>query len=85
MERTRGFLDRNGITQTELAAGLGYEQATISRKLSGARNWKLAEVQRALIWLSERLSRPVSFDEVFGVEDVIPDDAADVVAPDPAA
>jgi len=71
MERTRLFLDRNGITQTELAAALGVEQASISRKLSGSRSWRLAEVQRVLAWLTERLGRPVPFDEVFGEADVV--------------
>jgi transcriptional regulator with XRE-family HTH domain len=79
MERTQAFLDENGITQTELGEALGVTGATISRKLSGDRNWKLGEVQAALGWLSVRLGRPCTYDEVFG-----PDVAAsDVVAPAP--
>ncbi len=83
MERTQAFLDAHGITQAELGEALGVTGATISRKLAGLRNWKLAEVQAALAWLAKRLGRPVSYDEVFGAGDVA--DAADaaetVVAP----
>jgi transcriptional regulator with XRE-family HTH domain len=86
MERTQAFLDANGITQTELGEALGVTGATISRKLSGLRNWKLGEVQAALAWLSERLNRPVTFDEAFGA-DALAEAAGDVVAPgsDPSA
>ena len=85
MERTQAFLDANSLTQTELGEALGVTRATVTRKIAGSRKWSLDEVQRALAWLAIRLDRPVSFDEVFGAEDVVPDGAADVVAPDPAA
>jgi transcriptional regulator with XRE-family HTH domain len=77
MEKTQAFLDANGITQAELGEALGVQGAAISRKLGGSRNWKLGEVQAALGWLSVRLGRPCTYDEVFG-----PDVAADaLVAP----
>jgi transcriptional regulator with XRE-family HTH domain len=84
MEKTQAFLDLHGITQTELAEALGVTCATVSRKLAGLRNWKLGEVQAALAWLSERLSRPVTFDEAFGA-DSLAEAAGDLVALDPAA
>jgi predicted transcriptional regulator len=71
MTRTQAFLDRNHITQSELGAAIGYEQAAISRKLSGSRNWRLFEIRKVLAYLSERLGRLVSFDEVFGADDVV--------------
>jgi hypothetical protein len=40
----------------------------VSRKLGGRRAWKLVEVQRALEFLSVRLGRPVTYEEVFGIE-----------------
>lgn len=76
MDRTQAFLDANRITQAELAEALGVTGATISRKLAGLRNWKLVEVQVVLGWLSGRLGRPVSYDEVFGLAVAVP-----VVAP----
>lgn len=86
MEKTQAFLDSNGITQTELAEALGVTCATVSRKLGGLRNWKLGEVQAVLEWLSARLDRVVSYDEVFGAE-AHALTAAPVVAPssDPSA
>jgi transcriptional regulator with XRE-family HTH domain len=83
MERTQAFLDTNSLTQTELGEALGVTGATVSRKLSGSRNWKLAEVQRALEWFALRLGRPVSFDEAFGAADL--DVSVDSVAPSPDA
>lgn len=85
MERTQAFLDDNGITQSELGEALGVTGATISRKLAGLRNWKLGEVQAAMVWLSSRLARPVTFDEAFGA-DALAEAAGDLVVPssDPA-
>jgi len=71
MERTQAFLDTHGITQTALAEALGLQGPAVSRKLSGSRNWKLGEVQRALAFLSKRLGRPVDFAEVFGADDAM--------------
>jgi transcriptional regulator with XRE-family HTH domain len=68
VERTQAFLDSHGITQTELGRALGMTAASVSRKLAGFRNWKLAEVQRVLEFLIARLGRPVTYEEVFGIE-----------------
>ena len=86
MGKTQAFLDANGITQGEIANALGMTQAAVSRKLAGLRNWRLVEVQVVLGWLTTRLGRPVSYDEVFGL-DACTTAAGDVVAPssDPAA
>jgi hypothetical protein len=43
--KTQAFLDSHGITQTELGEALRMTGASVSRKLSGTRNWKLVEVQ----------------------------------------
>jgi transcriptional regulator with XRE-family HTH domain len=87
MEKTQAFLDLHGITQTELAEALGVTCATVSRKLGGLRNWKLGEVQAVLEWLSTRLERAVSYDEVFGADAHATLAAAPLVAPssDPSA
>jgi transcriptional regulator with XRE-family HTH domain len=86
MERTQAFLDANGITQTELGEALGVGGAAVSRKLSGSRNWKLVEVQTALAWLSARLTRPVTYEEVFGSTDAPePEPMVAPVSDDPAA
>ena len=71
MEKPRAFLDSQGITQTELGEALGMSGAAVSRKLAGLRHWKLAEVRRALEFLSGRLGRVVTYEEVFGVDNVV--------------
>lgn len=71
MERTQRFLDDNHISQTELASALGVTGATINRKIRGVRKWSLGEVHAALSFFSRRLGRPVSFDEVFGTDDMV--------------
>lgn len=95
MATTQAFLDANGITQAELGEALGVQRAAISKKLGGSRNWKLGEVQEVLAFLSRRLGRQVTFDEVFADSDWSHDaepaaaPAEEVVAPvldpDPAA
>ena len=77
MARTQEFLDIHGITQTELGEALGITGAAISRKLSGLRNWRLTEVQRVLEYLSQKLDRPVTYDEVFGSSLVVGPEAPD--------
>jgi transcriptional regulator with XRE-family HTH domain len=69
MDKPRAFLDSQGITQTELGEDLGMTGAAVSRKLAGLRHWKLIEVRSALEFLSERLGRAVTYEEVFGVDD----------------
>lgn len=52
----------------ELAAALGLDASTVSRKVAGARPWKLDEIQAALAWFSQRLGRVVTFEETFAAE-----------------
>lgn len=59
------FLDANRITQTEVAQALEVDPSTISRKLRGEREWKLPEVQAVIAFLSARLSRPVTYEDLF--------------------
>jgi transcriptional regulator with XRE-family HTH domain len=80
----RALLDSHGITQAQLGEALGMTGPAISRKLAGLRAWKLVEIQRALEFLSVRLERPVTYEEVFGVErlaDVPCSDATGSAAP----
>jgi transcriptional regulator with XRE-family HTH domain len=69
MARLARFLDANGVTQTEVAQALGVEPPTISRKLGGIRPWRLAEIQQLLAFLTQRLGRQVSYDELLGAEE----------------
>ncbi len=82
MERTQAFLDANGITQTEVGEALGVTRATITRKIAGSRKWSVDEANAVLAYLARRLSRPVTFAEVFGVADMVAPDSADPVASD---
>jgi len=76
--KTQDFLDANGLSQTEVGAALGVTGATVSRKLSGARNWRGAEIQSALAFFSERLGRRVTFEEAFGSTDTLSDLAEEI-------
>jgi transcriptional regulator with XRE-family HTH domain len=70
------FLKEHRIPQVELAELLGLDQGSVSRRISGVTEWRLAEVRLVLEHLSGRLGRPVTFDEAFGPA------APDLVAPD---
>lgn len=65
MADTRRFLDDNGISQADLIPVLELDDSTISRKLSGKREWKVTEMQKLRAYASERLGRVVSLDELF--------------------
>ena len=60
------FLKANDITQTEIAEDLGLDSSSVSRKVGGERQWKLNEIQAVIIFLSRRLGRPVTYEELFG-------------------
>lgn len=50
------FLKDTNTPQTALAEDLGITQATLSRKLSGVRNWNLKDVDQLM-----RIGVPVGF------------------------
>lgn len=75
--RIQSFLTEHRISQASLAEVLALDQASISRRVSGATQWRLPEVLALLAYFSKLLGRPVSLEEAFG-----PTSAADdVVAP----
>jgi len=59
------LLASSAITKVEIARALELDPSTVSRKLSGKRSLKLEEVQALLAYLSRRLERPVSYEELF--------------------
>jgi transcriptional regulator with XRE-family HTH domain len=63
---TQSFLDEHKISQTELGSALMLDGSSISRKLSGQRSWTGSQIIRALAFFTERLGRPVTFEEAFG-------------------
>ena len=60
------FLDENGLTQAEIACLLDVIPSTVSKKATGDRPWKLTEIQAILAFLTARLARPVTYEELFG-------------------
>lgn len=53
-----------GLTQAEIAAGMGLDPSTVSNKVAGRRRWSVADLQALRGLLSERLGRLVSLDEM---------------------
>ena len=45
-EEIKALMGRYGISQVELAAWLGFDQAGVSQRLRGKTEWKLTEVER---------------------------------------
>jgi len=82
--RIESFLDHVGQSKTDLAKALGLDPSTVSRKISGDRPWKQMEIQGLIAFLSERLSRPVTYEELFGTTPTTPDDES-VLAPERAS
>lgn len=64
--RISDFLTENRISQVALSGALGIDQASISRRVSGATQWRLSEVVEALAYFSTLLGRPVTLEEAFG-------------------
>lgn len=62
------LLASRAIRKAEIARALDLDPSTVSRKLSGKRTMKLDEVQALLRFLSRRLERPVSYEELFTSE-----------------
>jgi hypothetical protein len=59
------LLANAAISKAEIARALRLDPSTVSRKLSGKRSFKLQEIQGLLRFLSGRLARPVSYEELF--------------------
>lgn len=62
------LLASRAIRKAEIARALDLDPSTVSRKLSGKRTIKLGEVQAILRFLSRRLERTVSYEELFTSE-----------------
>lgn len=63
--RLERLLAKGDISKAEIARALSLDPSTVSRKLSGKRSLKLQEIQMLLRFLSGRLARPVSYEELF--------------------
>lgn len=62
------LLASSRISRAEIARALRLDPSTVSRKISGKRSLRLQEVQALLRFLSGRLERPVSYEEIFAPE-----------------
>jgi len=77
MPRLRALREEAKMTQTELAEATGNTTSYISLLESGRRRNPSAIRALAIIRvLSERLGRPLTFDDVFGDDDAAASDAA---------
>jgi predicted transcriptional regulator len=72
--RTDAFLTEHRVTRAEVAEALGLDPSAVSRKVLGERPWKLSEIQGLLAYLTTKLARRVSYEELVG------EPAADLVA-----
>lgn len=59
------FLREAGVTQDEVGAALGISGSAINHKLAGRRGWKQDEITNLLAFLSRRLRRRVTYEQVF--------------------
>lgn len=59
------FLAAQGVTRAEIASVLGLDPSTVSRKSAGSRYWKHTEIVELLAYLTTRLGRQVTFEELF--------------------
>jgi transcriptional regulator with XRE-family HTH domain len=73
----RDLLQEAGLSQRELAAGIGKSDALVSRLVSGEATPSKETIDKTLYFLSGRLGRPVTYEELFGA----PESAADLVHP----
>lgn len=60
------FVDAHGITQRELAEGIGRTESFVSMLASGASGASQGTVASILTFLSGRLGRRVTYEEAFG-------------------
>jgi hypothetical protein len=70
--RIDAFLDETGISRAEVAEWLRLDPSTVSRKVLGNRAWKGRDIREFLSRASERLGRPVTYEEAFGTPDTTP-------------
>ena len=59
------FLKTNGVSQAELAAGIGVTESFISMLCSEASSPSVNTINRALAWPTVRVGRPVMYEETF--------------------
>jgi transcriptional regulator with XRE-family HTH domain len=62
----KALLDKHRISQRELAHGIGKSDAAISRLVSGATGASQETINDVLVFLSKRLHRRVTYEQVFG-------------------
>lgn len=67
----RGAMAMRGKVQRDLAATLGVSQRQVSQRLSGAQDWRLAEIRKVADWLGIDVATLVSAAPDF--TDVIPE------------
>lgn len=60
------LLDSEGLTQREVAAGVGVDESFISRLVRGETGASQSTINAALRFLSVRLGRQVTYEEAFG-------------------
>jgi transcriptional regulator with XRE-family HTH domain len=60
------LLEANGVQQVEVAKGIGRTKAFVSRLLSGETGASQGTIAALLAFLSRRLGRPVTYEELFG-------------------
>ena len=66
----KALLEKNHITQRELARGIGKSPAVVSRMLSGELGMSKETIDEILAFLRERLGRRVTYERVFGKDEV---------------
>jgi transcriptional regulator with XRE-family HTH domain len=59
------LVKKHGITQEELGQVIGVSASAVSHKLAGRRPWFQDEVNKILPFLTGRLGRPVTYEEIF--------------------
>ena len=69
----KSLLVKHGIRQWEVAHAIGLSEAALSKKFSRGSNWSLEQARRASTYMSGRIGRHVTVDELFPPE---PDKAA---------
>lgn len=58
------MLARHELRHAELAAAMGVDPSTLSKKLAGARSWKQEDINRALEFFRSR-GHAVTYEELF--------------------
>lgn len=62
----KALLDKHEISQTELADGIGKSRAFVSRLVGGDTGASQETIDATLAFLSKRLGRRVTYEQVFG-------------------